>query len=75
MWLLFACRIIVGKQYYEGYGIAPESPVEATIALMLARKMPRHNEGMLGTAEFPVNYYTVSEFEQWFDEEFAAQFL
>jgi hypothetical protein len=42
---------------------------------MLSRKMPRHNEGMLGTAEFPVNYFTVSEMEQWYDDEFAAQFM
>lgn len=70
-----AHRVIVGKSYYEQYNIAPEAPVEACLALLLARKMPRHSEGMLGTAEFPVNYFTVSEMEQWYDEEFAAQFL
>lgn len=68
-------RVIVGKSYYEPYGIAPEAAVEACLAFILAQKMTRHNEGMLGTAEFPVNYFTVSELEQWFDDDFAAQFL
>lgn len=67
-------RIVVGKSYYEPYGTLPEAAVEACLALILSNKMTRHNEGMLGTAEFPVNYFTVSEMEQWFGEDFAAQF-
>lgn len=67
-------RIIIGKSYYEPYDIPVELAVEACLALILSKKLPRHNEGMLGTAEFPVNYFTVSEMEQWFNEEFAAQF-
>eukprot|EP00879_Flechtneria_rotunda_P004235 GHRR01004483.1.p1 GENE.GHRR01004483.1~~GHRR01004483.1.p1 ORF type:complete len:434 (+),score=139.37 GHRR01004483.1:216-1517(+) len=68
-------RIIVGRSYYEPYGIPVEAPIEAALALMLHRKMSRHSEGMLASAEFPVNYFTISEMEQWFDEEFAASFL
>jgi hypothetical protein len=30
---------------------------------------------MLGTADFPVNYFTISEMEQWFPEDYAASFL
>jgi hypothetical protein len=46
----------VGKAYYEPYeGVAVEAAVEASLALILSMKLPRHNEGMLGTSEFPVN--------------------
>jgi len=74
MYFLCLRRIIVGKSYYEQYDVPVEAAVEASLALILAKKLPRHNEGMLGTAEFPVNYFTVSEMEQWFTDEFAAQF-
>jgi hypothetical protein len=30
---------------------------------------------MLGTADFPVNYFTISEMEQWFPEDYSASFL
>jgi hypothetical protein len=68
-------RVIIGKAYYEPYGVLPEAAVEAALALMLQLKLPRHSEGMLTPAEFPVNYFTVSEIEQWWPEEFAASFL
>lgn len=69
------CRVIIGKSYYEPYEVAPELPVEAALALILHLKMPRHREGLLGTAEFPVNYFTIAEVEQWYPEDFAATFL
>ncbi|KAF8065577.1 hypothetical protein HT031_003178 [Scenedesmus sp. PABB004] len=68
-------RVIVGRQYYEPYGLPPEAPVEAALSLLLGLKLPRHSEGMLGSAEFPVNYFTISEAEQWFEDDFAAAFL
>lgn len=68
-------RVIVGKSYYEPYELAVEAPIEAALALMLHLKMPRHSEGMLGSAEFPVNYFTISEMEQWYPDDFAASFL
>lgn len=68
-------RIIIGKAYYEPYGLLPEQAVEAALALLLHLKMPRHRDGMLGTADFPVNYFTISEVEQWFPEDFAATWL
>ncbi|WIA16386.1 hypothetical protein OEZ86_007875 [Tetradesmus obliquus] len=68
-------RIIIGKAYYEPYGLLPEQAVEAALALLLHLKMPRHRDGMLGTADFPVNYFTIGEVEQWFPEDFAATWL
>eukprot|EP00878_Enallax_costatus_P012346 GHUV01012895.1.p1 GENE.GHUV01012895.1~~GHUV01012895.1.p1 ORF type:complete len:266 (+),score=123.45 GHUV01012895.1:1179-1976(+) len=68
-------RVIIGKAYYERYEVLPEAAIEAALALMLQLKLPRHSEGMLTPAEFPVNYFTVSEIEQWWPEEFAASFL
>jgi hypothetical protein len=49
--------------------------VEAALAFILHKKMPRHSEGMLSSAEFPVNYFAVSEMEQWYEQEFATSFL
>eukprot|EP00882_Tetradesmus_deserticola_P011845 GHRQ01012537.1.p1 GENE.GHRQ01012537.1~~GHRQ01012537.1.p1 ORF type:complete len:274 (+),score=150.52 GHRQ01012537.1:738-1559(+) len=68
-------RVIIGKSYYEPYGLLPEQPIEAALALILHLKMPRHRDGMLGTADFPVNYFTISEMEQWFPDDFGASFL
>jgi hypothetical protein len=39
--------VIIGKSYYEPYGILPEQPVEAALALMLHLKMPRHRYASL----------------------------
>lgn len=76
MWsLLRLCRVIIGKAYYEPYDILPETAIEAALALMLQLKLARHSEGMLTPGEFPVNYFTVSEIEQWWPEEFAASFM
>jgi hypothetical protein len=65
----------VSRRYYEPYGLAPEAPVDAALGLLLSLRLPRHTEGMLPVAQFPVNYFTISEVEQWFPDAFAAAFL
>eukprot|EP00803_Ostreobium_quekettii_P010351 evm.model.scf_81.7 EVM.evm.TU.scf_81.7 scf_81:74400-78145(-) len=61
-------RIIIGKDYYEPYKVDPESVVELVFSFLLANKVPRHTEGMLLSSQFPINYFSISELEQWFDE-------
>jgi hypothetical protein len=66
--------VIVGKSYYEPYGIDPELAIECAFSLLLQKKVERHTEGIIASSTFPVNYFTVSEMEQWYGEEFAAVF-
>ncbi|KAG2491838.1 hypothetical protein HYH03_009794 [Edaphochlamys debaryana] len=67
-------RIIVGAEYYEPYGLAPEAAVEAGLALLLRAKVARATEGMLLSSQFPVNYFALGQVEQWYGEEFRSEF-
>ncbi|GLC44486.1 hypothetical protein PLESTB_000068200 [Pleodorina starrii] len=67
-------RVIVGKQYYEPYGLAPEAAVEAGLALLLRAKVARATEGILLSSQFPVNYFALGQVEQWYGEEFRHEF-
>lgn len=67
-------RVIVGKAYYEPYGIDPKLAIECAFSLLLQKKVERHTEGIIPSSTFPVNYFTVSEMEQWYGEEFGAVF-
>ncbi|PNW72346.1 hypothetical protein CHLRE_16g671950v5 [Chlamydomonas reinhardtii] len=67
-------RIIVGREYYEPFGLTPEAACEAAIALLLRAKVARATEGMLMSSQFPVNYFALGQVEQWFGEEFRAEF-
>lgn len=66
------CRVIVGHDYYEPYGLTPDHVVEAALSMLLSKKMLRHTEGMLTSSTFPSNYFSVSEMEQWFGAEFQV---
>lgn len=61
-------RVIIGKNYYEPYGGEPEQVVEVSFSFILSKKIPRQTEGMLMSDQFPVNYFSISELEQWFDD-------
>ncbi len=64
-----------GKQYVEAVGLtSPDPAAEAAMAVLLAEKQPRHTEGVMPVGQFPVNYFTVSEVEQWWDEDFRQAF-
>lgn len=39
-------RVIIGKDYYEPYGLAPEVTLDRTMGFMLSIRQPRHTEGM-----------------------------
>ncbi|KAL6747058.1 hypothetical protein V8C86DRAFT_3034101 [Haematococcus lacustris] len=68
-------RIIVGAQYLEQQGLSsPEPAVEASLAVLLSLKQSRHTDGIMAVDQFPVNYYTISEVEQWFPDDFKAAF-
>ncbi len=69
-----ACRIIVGRDYYEPYGVGPDVVVEAALSLLLGKKVPRQTEGMLQSSQFPINYFSISELEQWFGADFYSAF-
>ncbi|GIL53949.1 hypothetical protein Vafri_9515 [Volvox africanus] len=67
-------RVIVGKAYYEPYGLAPEAAVEAGLALLLRAKVARATEGILLSSQFPVNYFALGQVEQWYGDEFRQEF-
>ncbi|KAG2434162.1 hypothetical protein HXX76_007889 [Chlamydomonas incerta] len=67
-------RIIVGREYYQPFGLTPEAACEAAIALLLRAKVARATEGMLTSSQFPVNYFALGQVEQWFGEEFRDEF-
>ncbi|GFR47804.1 hypothetical protein Agub_g9580 [Astrephomene gubernaculifera] len=67
-------RVIVGKQYYEPYGIPPEAAVEAGLALLLRAKVARSTDGLLLSSQFPVNYFALGQVEQWYGQEFRHEF-
>lgn len=43
--------------------------------MLLARKLDRHTEGILESSKFPSNYFSVSEMEQWFGDDFRVRLL
>ena len=40
-------RVIVGKDYYEDYGIEPEQVLDRVFAFLLRKRVPRRTEGVL----------------------------
>ncbi|KAK9837885.1 hypothetical protein WJX74_007198 [Apatococcus lobatus] len=65
-------RVIVGKEYYEPYGLEPELVVERVFSFLLAKRVQRQTEGLLLSAQFPINYFSISEVEQNFPDFEAA---
>eukprot|EP00898_Chlorokybus_atmophyticus_P000904 jgi/Chlat1/1814/Chrsp135S02135 len=61
-------RVICSKNSVERYQTSPEEIIETAFALFMAKRMPRKTEGLLASGVFPVNYFTISEVEQWFDD-------
>lgn len=66
-------RVIVGKDYYEEHGIEPEDVVMLAFEVLLAKNEPRQTEGLLDSSQFPVNYFSISELDQLYDD-FAVQY-
>jgi hypothetical protein len=61
-------RVIVGKDYYEKQGIEPEEVIERVFSYLLAKEVPRQTDGMLLSSDFPINYFSISEAHQFFDD-------
>jgi hypothetical protein len=61
-------RILLGEKYCEVTGLDPEVIVERTFAFLLSKKILRQTEGLLTSETFPINYFAVSEVEQWYDD-------
>lgn len=61
-------RVIIGKPYYEAFGLDPRDAVARVFAFLLRKKVPRSTEGMILSSQFPSNYFSVSEVEQFFDD-------
>eukprot|EP00245_Coleochaete_scutata_P004610 TRINITY_DN1736_c0_g1_i1.p1 TRINITY_DN1736_c0_g1~~TRINITY_DN1736_c0_g1_i1.p1 ORF type:complete len:443 (+),score=76.32 TRINITY_DN1736_c0_g1_i1:55-1383(+) len=61
-------RIICGRIYPEAVGMVEEDFVERVIAFLLVKKIPRQTEGLLSSQQFPINYFSVSEVAQWYDD-------
>jgi len=67
-------RVIVGREYYEPFDILAEEVVEAAFSLLLGLKVPRQTAaGPLASSTFPIKYFSTSQVEQWFGDEFRAE--
>jgi hypothetical protein len=67
-------RVIIGKDYTEPLDRSAEDAVQATFEFLLKRKVPRQTEGILLSSEFTINYFSLSQVEQFyknFAEEYA----
>ena len=38
-------RIIMGKEYYEDFGLQPQQALDRAFAFLLSKKVPRQTEG------------------------------
>ena len=61
-------RVIVGHEFYEGQNTDAEGVIERVFSFLLAKDVPRQTEGMMKSSEFPINYFAVSEVQQFFDD-------
>ena len=59
-------RVIVGRDYFEPQNLDPEAVVEKVFAFLLSKKVTRKTTGMLTSGQFPMNYFSVSEVQQFF---------
>lgn len=61
----------MGKEYYEPAGLEPEVPVQAALALILRKKLPRvRGPGVQPSSAFPTPYFSVGGVEQWYGKDF-----
>jgi len=71
-----AHRVIVSKHMVESVDArGPKELVEKAFAVLLGQKdMQRRTEGLISPLTFPINYFTVSEVEQYYPEAFQKMF-
>jgi len=62
-------RVIVGKDFTGAIGEEdPREVVKNAFAVLLARRVPMHTEGMISSEVFPVNYFTATNVATMFPE-------
>eukprot|EP00243_Klebsormidium_subtile_P004783 TRINITY_DN18939_c0_g1_i1.p1 TRINITY_DN18939_c0_g1~~TRINITY_DN18939_c0_g1_i1.p1 ORF type:complete len:432 (+),score=103.11 TRINITY_DN18939_c0_g1_i1:146-1441(+) len=61
-------RVLLGQPMIDLTKLEPEVIIERTFAYLLSKKIARQTEGLLHSETFPINYFSVSEVEQWFDD-------
>lgn len=61
-------RLIVGNAYCESTGLDEEALAKKAFAFLLYKKVQRQTEGLMETTQFPINYFAISELEQWFPD-------
>jgi len=62
-------RVIVGMDFMGKVGAeSPREVVEAAFAMVLAKKVPRHTEGIITSENFPINYFTAANIATWFPD-------
>ncbi len=66
-------RVIVGSDYIQSLHMTPQQIVSKTFAFLIGKKVPRQTEGILGSGDFPINYFCMSNVDQWFND-FATAF-
>jgi hypothetical protein len=58
--------VIVGREWEESTGKEAKEVVQIAFAFLLSKNVPRHIEGLMESDQFPVNYFSMSEVEQWY---------
>eukprot|EP00894_Picocystis_sp_ML_P000016 jgi/Pico_ML_1/50533/g1723.t1 len=49
-------------------GLDEEALAKKAFAFLLYKKVQRQTEGLMETTQFPINYFAISELEQWFPD-------
>ncbi|CAM6033236.1 unnamed protein product [Sphagnum compactum] len=60
-------RVVCGRIYPEAVNMPEDIFLERVFGFLLHKKVQRHTEGLL-TEEFPINYFSVSEVSQRYDD-------
>eukprot|EP00850_Spirogloea_muscicola_P003557 SM000014S00345 [mRNA] locus=s14:826697:828744:+ [translate_table: standard] len=61
-------RVVCGAIYPEAAGLPEDEFIERTFAFLLWKRLPRRTEGVLTGDQFGINYFSVSEVSQKFDD-------
>ncbi|MCO5594565.1 hypothetical protein L7F22_048597 [Adiantum nelumboides] len=74
-------RVIIGHYFPEAVNIPEDEFLEIVMGFLLYKRIPRHTEGILEASTFPVNYFSVSQvcqffndFDEWFPKELPKNF-
>lgn len=68
--LLFVLPVMsgTGEEYYAKQGLQARDVVMLSFAFVIEEELERQTEGLLIMTQFPINYFTVADLDQRFDE-------